>query len=162
MNSNKSHSHLIGGKDLEGRHNLFSSVGFCGLACHEVDEGLEGDYAAVVRVHQSHDAGKLHLTLTENRHRNCQLQMYYLPNSYIYIAIVYICILPVYFYVLTRKKLYIYTIWRVLVIFVMGCGISNGRGLMITHQIVTHRDKTRAKIVWVHLAISLLHIEITL
>lgn len=40
-------------------------------------------------------------------------------------------------------------------------GILDGRGLRITHQIVTHRDKTRTEIVWVHHAVSLLHIEMT-
>lgn len=57
-------SYLVGGQDLEGGHDLFSSVGFGSLAGHEVDEGLEGHHACVVGVHQGHNAGELHLTLS--------------------------------------------------------------------------------------------------
>lgn len=46
---------------------MFCSVSLSGLAGHEVDEGLEGHHACVVGVHQSHDASKLHLTLSQRR-----------------------------------------------------------------------------------------------
>lgn len=56
-------AHLVRSQDLEGGHHLLGCVRLGCLAGHEVDEGLEGDHARVVGVHQSHDAGKLHLTL---------------------------------------------------------------------------------------------------
>lgn len=56
-------AHLVGSQDLERGHHLLGCVRLGCLASHEVDEGLEGDHACIVGVHQSHDAGKLHLTL---------------------------------------------------------------------------------------------------
>lgn len=60
-------AHLVRRQDLEGSHDLFSSVSLGSLSGHEVDEGLEGDHACVVGVDQCHDAGKLHLTLRRRR-----------------------------------------------------------------------------------------------
>lgn len=58
-------THLVRSQDLEGGHHLLGCVCLGSLAGHEVDEGLEGDHARVIGVHQSHDAGKLHLTLSQ-------------------------------------------------------------------------------------------------
>lgn len=62
-------AHLVGSQDLEGGHHLFGCVRLGCLAGHEVDESLEGDHARVVGVHQSHDACKLHFTLSHGNRR---------------------------------------------------------------------------------------------
>lgn len=54
---------LIRSQDSEGGDDLLGSVGVSCLPGHEVDEGLEGDRALPVGVHQGHDAGKLSFTL---------------------------------------------------------------------------------------------------
>lgn len=54
---------LIGRQDPEGGDDLLSSVGVGCLPGHEVNEGLEGDRALSVGVHQGHDACKLHFAL---------------------------------------------------------------------------------------------------
>lgn len=57
---------LISSQDLEGSHNLVSSICICCFPGHEVDEGLECHYTQTVRVDDAHDAGKLCLSL-ENK-----------------------------------------------------------------------------------------------
>lgn len=48
------------------------------LAGHEVDEGLEGDDAHPVGIHDAHDAGELVLTLVATE-RNCDPESPWLP-----------------------------------------------------------------------------------
>lgn len=57
---------LISSQDLEGSHNLVSSICICCFPGHEVDEGLERHYTQTVRVDDAHDAGKLCLPLENN------------------------------------------------------------------------------------------------
>lgn len=57
------HADLIRCQDSEGGDDLLGSVGVSRLSGHEVDEGLEGDRALSVGVHQGHDAGKFGFTL---------------------------------------------------------------------------------------------------
>lgn len=54
---------LIRRQDAEGGDDLLRGVGVGCLSGHEVDEGLEGDGALSVGIHQGHDAGKLSFTL---------------------------------------------------------------------------------------------------
>lgn len=58
--------HLISSQDLEGSHNLVSSICVCCFPGHEVDEGLERHYTQAIRVDDAHDAGKFCLSL-ENK-----------------------------------------------------------------------------------------------
>ncbi|KAK2177868.1 hypothetical protein NP493_574g00039 [Ridgeia piscesae] len=55
---------LVASEDPEGLHHLFSSVSVGCLTCHEVEEGVEGDSARVVRVNDGHDALEVSLTLS--------------------------------------------------------------------------------------------------
>lgn len=54
---------LIGRQDPEGGDDLLGGVGVGRLPGHEVDEGLEGDRALSVGVHQGHDACELRFAL---------------------------------------------------------------------------------------------------
>lgn len=56
---------LVGCQDPEGGDDLLGGVGVGRLSGHEVDEGLEGDRALSIGVHQGHDAGKLGFTLRQ-------------------------------------------------------------------------------------------------
>lgn len=58
---------LIRSQDSEGGDDLLGGVSVGRLSSHEVNEGLEGDRALSVGIHQGHDAGKFGFTL---RRRN--------------------------------------------------------------------------------------------
>lgn len=60
-------THLVSSQDLEGGDDLVGCVRVCRFLGHEVDEGLERDGAAVVGVHDAHDAGELGVTLATRR-----------------------------------------------------------------------------------------------
>lgn len=47
----KPHPYLVSCKDLEGVHNLVSSVLVNSLACHEFDKLLKGDITGLVGVY---------------------------------------------------------------------------------------------------------------
>lgn len=56
---------LIRSQDPEGGDDLLGRVGVGRLSRHEVDEGLEGDGALCVGIHQGHDAGKFSFALKQ-------------------------------------------------------------------------------------------------
>ena len=56
-------AYLVPCQDFEGGHDLVGSVCIGSLSGHEVDEGLEGDEAQSVGVHNAHDARELCLAL---------------------------------------------------------------------------------------------------
>lgn len=62
-------TYLIPCQNFEGGHDLVGSVCIGRLTGHEVDEGLEGDYAHSVGIHNAHDTRELVLTLVA-RERN--------------------------------------------------------------------------------------------
>lgn len=62
-------SHLVSGQNFEGGHDLVGRVCVSRFPGHEVNEGLEGDDAHAVGVHDAHDAGKLILPLVVGKGR---------------------------------------------------------------------------------------------
>ena len=63
FSTKSSPTHLVAGQDLEALHDLLGGVGVGRLARHEVQEGLEGDVARAVGVHDGHDALEVSLSL---------------------------------------------------------------------------------------------------
>ena len=55
---------LVTRQDLEGLHDLLSSVRVSCLSRHEVQEGVKSHIACAVGVHDGHDALEVSLTLT--------------------------------------------------------------------------------------------------
>lgn len=62
-------THLVSSQDLEGGDDLVGCVRVCRFLGHEVNEGLERDGAAVVGIHDAHDAGELGVTLATRETR---------------------------------------------------------------------------------------------
>lgn len=62
---------LIRSQDPEGGNDLLGRVRVCGLSSHEVNEGLEGDGALSVGIHQGHDAGKFSFALRQGCKETC-------------------------------------------------------------------------------------------
>ena len=59
---------LVTSQDLEGLHDLLCSICVRRLSCHEVQEGVKGDIACAVGVHDGHDTLEISLTLaTHNK-----------------------------------------------------------------------------------------------
>lgn len=75
------HTDLIGSQDSEGGDDLLSGVGIGRLSGHEVDEGLEGDCALSVGIHQSHDAGKFCFSLRQGCQEMFTCTAHFLPLS---------------------------------------------------------------------------------
>ena len=61
------HTDLISGQDLEGGDDLVCCVRVGRFPGHVVDEGLEGDGAAAVRIYDAHDASKLCVALATDK-----------------------------------------------------------------------------------------------
>lgn len=65
-------THLISSQDLEGGNDLVRGVPVGRFRGHEVDKGLEGDGAAAVGVHYTHDAIKFSFALASTNYRLTQ------------------------------------------------------------------------------------------
>lgn len=62
---------LIRSQDPEGGNDLLGRVRVRRLSSHEVDEGLEGDRALSIGIHQGHDAGKFSFALRQGCKETC-------------------------------------------------------------------------------------------
>ena len=59
---------LVSSQDLEGLHDLLCSICVRRLSCHEVQEGVKGNVACAVGVHDGHDTLEVSLALaTHNK-----------------------------------------------------------------------------------------------
>lgn len=84
MENSGAELYLVSSQNFEGRYDLVRCVRVGRLAGHEVDEGLEGDGAHPVGIHNAHDAGELVLPLkaaeTQDRAVKTNLQSWKTPG----------------------------------------------------------------------------------
>lgn len=66
-------THLITSQDLERGDDLVGGVCVCRFSGHEVNEGLEGDGATSIGIHDAHDASELSITLAEGKTKTKQV-----------------------------------------------------------------------------------------